>query len=212
MAYRGMIDGDQHPNAAKMAKRIPAIMKQNWIAGLTLDAAEQRFVSAPFGTLKQQERIETSWLIERMAVLAWAIGAAELPPFYLRVNGANVSSTLGMFQPGAEEKIENARLRDPEEILMGARTYAALTWRLTEYVRDSTPIDFYQKIKDPESHHLTVDGLEFCDSDLAVEGVPLRKVEDALLRLTCAIVYQRNRQFRWLLGFERGESVVPTVN
>src|SRR5580698_5691273 len=84
MAYRAMIDDDPSPQAAAMAAKIPAIMKQNWIDGLELDAAEERFINAPLGALIPQQRIEASWLIERMAVLAWAIGTAELPPFFTK--------------------------------------------------------------------------------------------------------------------------------
>jgi hypothetical protein len=212
MAYRAMIDDDPSPQAAAMAAKVPAIMKQNWIDGLELDAAEERFINAPLGALIPQQRIEASWLIERMAVLAWAIGAAELPPFFTKIDGARVSAALGMFSPDAEERIAGAKLRSVDEIIMGARTYGVLMWRLAKYFSDPAPIDLYKKVTDPDGRHLMVDGLEFHDCDLAIEGVPLRQVLEDKLQLVGAIVYHRNKQFRWLFGFERGESTVTTVN
>ncbi len=177
MAFRGMVDHEQNPNAAEMAARISGIMKEDWIERLVvLDAAEQRFVNAPFGSLTPGQRTEASWLIERMAVLAWAIGATELPPFFTKINGARVSKTMGIFQPGAKERAEASKLRNPDEIIMGAETYAALQWRLQEHVRKPGHVDFYAKVKDPDSEHLTVDGLEFHENDLAIDGVPLSTV------------------------------------
>jgi len=211
MAYKGMVDGQDHPSAAERVNSIPAIFQQDWMGGLTLDAGEKRFVNAPFGTLQPYQREEASWLIEGMAVLAWAVQAAELPPFHRKVNGAKVSKALGIFQADAGERIEQATLRNPDEIVMGARTYAALLWRLNEFVKDRKPVEFMNRLSDPDGH-LIVDDLEFLDGDLAIEGLSLEKVPDEKLYVVGAIAYERNRRFRWLLGFERGVSTVTTVN
>ena len=211
MAYKGMVDGTDHPKAAEMVNRIPTIFQQDWMDGLTLDAAEKRFVNAPFGTLKPYQRAEASWLIEGMAALAWALRLAELPPFYSMSKGAAVSKALGIFQADAGDRIEQATLRKPGEIIMGAHTYGAVMWRLNEYLKDQKPVEFAKKLTNTDGH-LVVDGLEFLDGDLAVEGRPLDKVPEEKLSQVGAIVFQRNRQFRWLLGFERGESTVTTVN
>lgn len=212
MAFRGMVDHEQNPNAAKMAGRIPEIFNENWMELVVPDATELRFINAPFGSLLPAQRAEASWLIERMAVLAWAVGAAELPPFFRQINGAKVSKTLGIFQAEAKERVEAAHLRSPDEIVMGAETYAALQWRLSEHARNPGHVDLYQKVKDPESEHLTVEGLEFIEGDLAIEGVPLSTVQQEKLGLTFSIVYQRFKGFRWLLGYDRGESTVTAVN
>lgn len=211
MAYKGMVDGNDHPRAAERVNSIPAIFRQDWMEGLTLDAGEKRFVNAPFGTLQPYQRIEASWLVEGMAVLAWALELSELPSFYQKTNGAVVSMALGIFQSDAKERIERATLRNPDEIVMGARTYGSLLWRLSEYLKERKPVEFSKKLTDPDGH-LLVDGLEFLNGDLAIEGLSLDQTPDEKLSLIGAIAYQRNRQFRWLLGFERGESTVTTVN
>jgi hypothetical protein len=194
-----------------MVNSIPAIFRQDWMDGLTLDAAEKRFVNTPFGALQPSQRTEASWLIEGMAVLAWAIELAELPPFYRLVKGAKVSKALGIFQRDAKERIERSTLRNPDEIVMGARTYSALMWRLNEHHKERRPVEFWKKLSDQDGH-LVVDGLEFLDGDLAIEGLPLDRVPDEKLGMVGAIAFQRARRFRWLLGFERGESTVTTVN
>lgn len=211
MAYRGMVDHEQNPNAAKTAGRISELFKEDWMELVNPDATELRFVNAPFGSLTAGQCAEASWLIERMAVLAWAVGACELPLFHSKINGAKVSKALGIFQPGTCERIEAAKLRSPDEIVMGAETYSALQWRLSERASNPVRIDFYEKVKDPESNHLTIEGLEFCDNDLAIGGVPLCAVPEKDLGFTFAIVYQRFKGFRWLLGYDRGESTVTAV-
>ena len=200
MAYKAMVDGDSHPKAIEMVAKIPGIFQEDWMDDLTLDLAEQRFVNAPFGTLKQQQRAEASWLTERMAVLAWALGIAELPPFYHLVHAPKVSTTLGIFQPGAKERVAKAKLRHPDDVVMAAKTYSALYWRLSEHIKDPNPIDFYNRMLDPENHHLTVDGLQFHEGDLAINGVPLNQLPEEKLGLTCSIVFQRYKELRWLLG------------
>jgi Domain of unknown function (DUF4272) len=211
MAYKGMVDGNENRKAAEMVNSIPGIFQQDWMEGLTLDAGEQRFVNAPFGTLQPDQRAEASWLIEGMAMLAWAVDVTKLPPFYRMINGAEVSKALGIFQTDARERIEQATLRNPDEIIIGAHTYAALMWRLNEYQKERKPVAFSKKLSDADGHPI-VDGLEFMDGDLAIDGLSLDKIPDEKLGMVGAIAYQRNRQFRWLLGFERGESTVTTVN
>lgn len=212
LAYRGMVDHEQNPKAADMVGQIPAIFKESWTQDLSLDAAEKRFMKTPFGRLTPGQRSEASWLIERLSPLAWALQISELPPCFSQIKGAKVSASLGIFQPGTEERVKTAKLRSSDEIVMAAQTYAALYWRLAEHAKGSGPIDFYEKVKDPESEHLTVDGLEFIDRDLAINGTPLHSVSQAQLGITNAIVYQRYKAFRWLLGMEHGMPTVTLVH
>lgn len=212
LAYRGAVDGEKNPKAAELAAKIPNLFKQNWIRGLSIEAVEQRFVDTPFGSLSVGQRTEASWLVEGMVVLAWAVGMADLPPFYSKVNGAKVSAALGIFRPDPDERIRKAALRDENEILMGARACDAVLWRLSQYLLDPIPMEFYKRLMDSEGRHLTIDGLEFLDGDLAVEGKPLSAVPINDLREIGSITYDRNRRFRWLLGLEDGLATLTTVN
>lgn len=211
VACRGMIDGDPHPKAAATARRICDHFKEDWVHGLTLDPPERRFIDAPFGKIPPTQRIEASWLIENMAVLAWAVKVAELPPYYRKVDGAAVSRALGAFQAGQVEKIGEATLRETSEIIAGAQVYAALYWRLTTYRKDGAAVDFEAKLTAPEGH-LLVGGLEFIDRDLAVEGKPLREMSEEEVQTVSGIVHQRYQEFRFLLGVERSGSRITALN
>lgn len=211
VACRGMIDGDPHPKAAATARRISDLFKEDWAHGLTMDPAERRFIDAPFGKIPQSQRIEASWLIENMAVLAWAEKVAELPPYYRKVDGAAVSRALGAFQTGHADKIAEATFRDPSEIVAGAQTYAALYWRLTTFRKDGAAVDFAAKLTAPEGH-LRVNGLEFIDRDLAIEGKRLQEMSQEEIRIISGIVHQRYQEFRFLLGFERCGSRITALN
>lgn len=212
MACRGMIDGDQHPKAQATAERIREIFRQSWLDGLILDAAEQRFINAPFGVLNHLNRSEASWLIERMAVLAWALGVAELPNYYTKVNPNAVGQSLGMFRNDHAERIANATIRETCEITMRGDLYHVLAWRLSEFRKEKKTIDLETKLTAKDSAHLIVDGIYFIDRDLAVNEHALAELNDADFDQTAALVHYRYKEFRWLFGYERGESTISIVN
>lgn len=207
-----MIDGDPHPKAASAARRISELFREDWLAGLTLDPPEKRFIDAPFGTLPQSQRIEASWLIENAAVLAWSMNVVELPPFYQRIDGAALSQALGVFHSGHVERIAQAPLRDPNEIVAGGRTYAALWWRFTKFRQNPAPLDFQSKLTEPDGQHLLVDGLQFIDRDLAVDGKRLMELSQEKFETTFGIIQQRYQEFRKLLGYDRGGSRITNLN
>lgn len=212
MACRGMIDGAEHPQAVSTTQRISELFREDWLDGLNLDPPEKRFIHAPFGTLQQSQRNESSWLIENAAVLAWTMNLAELPPFYQKVNGGEISKALGILRADHFERIATASIRDANEIVAGFETYAALWWRLTEYKKNPRPMDFQTKLTEPDSHHLVVDGIEFIDRDLAVDGKPISQAGAELRDFAGAIVHQRYREFRYLLGMEQSGSRITSLN
>jgi hypothetical protein len=212
LSCRAMIDGDINPRAQHLAQQIPGILSQPEFEGLNLDAVEKRFFKAPFGSLNRNERAEASWLIEGMAVLSWAIGKSDLPPFHQKVEGSKASAALGIFQPDSPERIAGATIRNPDEVESGAITYSALSWRLSEQNKSPKAINFAEKLKDPKSPHLLVDGIELKDGDLAIDGTSLREVPPKRFGEVSGIVFQRYKAFRWLLGLENGYATLTTIN
>lgn len=211
-ACRGMIDGDQSPKAQSTARRIQEIFKQSWLDGLILEAAEERFINAPFGTLNDFNRSEASWLIERMAVLAWALGVAELPNYYTKVDPYSVSQSLGIFGNDHSQRIAKATIRGTDEITMRGQLYHVLAWRLSEFRGDRKTIDLKAKLTAEDSPHLIVDGIYFIDNDLAVNERALGALSDVAFDQAAALVHYRYKEFRWLFGYEREESTISALN
>jgi hypothetical protein len=205
-----MIDEDS--GASEMAEKILTFVNGVGITDEFLPG-ETRLLNAPFGTLTDFERVETSWLVEGMLVLAWAIGKAELPKFGTKCNAASVSIGLGMFRPGTKERLTQAVLRDPGEIEAAALSYLALNWRIGKFIADPREkLDFVASLKDPNSPHLVVDGVELVDGDMAIDGLPLPKVKRDRFGEVFTIVRQRFNAFKWLQGYATQYAADTTVH
>jgi hypothetical protein len=209
LACRAMIDGERSSGAEAMAGKIPALIRQEEIGGL--DAAEIRFINSPFGSLTVAERCEASWLIEGMAVLAWALEKAELPSFWQRVDAAHISDKLGMFRPGVKDGLARAALRDSEEIGTAALSYAALHWRLAKHNENPGKVDFEEHLKHPDTGVALAHDFELLEGDIVIDGAPLERItRQRFLEIWC-IVRERIKAFRWLLGFDHGYGTLTMV-
>jgi hypothetical protein len=211
LACRAMIDGDPNPSAPKMAEAI-----RTFVAGVrledVLEPAESRLVNAPFGAFREFEREETSWTVEGVAVLAWAIGKTELPPYWCNCNGATVSVALGMFRPETRETLGESRLRDANEIEMCALSYLVLNQRIGQYIASPGRMNLAVRLRDPNSPHLLVEGIELIDDDLAIDGLPLSQVEAERFGEVAQIVRERFNALKWLQGYSAWYGVSVTVH
>ena len=211
LACRAMIDGDPDPEAQAMADRILAFTRE---AGIyeTYEPAEIRLLQAPFGSLPRPERVALSWAVEGVAVMAWALGKAPLPPFDIKTQGAPIGCALGLFEHGGAESLREAKLRNPAEIQMCALSYTVLSWRLAQYLENREKLDFAARLKEPDGPHMIVDGINLQDGDLAIDGMPLHQLDEDRLVEVCTIVRERHKAFRWLLGYEKNYAAVATVH
>jgi hypothetical protein len=211
LACRAMIDGDPDPTAQELAGKILPLTLETGIYQ-TYEPAELRLLNAPWGSLPRRERVALSWAVEGVAVMAWALGKAPLPPFDTRCEGAPVGSALGLFQHDPEV-LRDATLRDPAEIEARALTYEVLSWRLGRFLDTRQRIDFASRLKDSTIHHCIAGGFTLLeDGDLAVDGAPLVEISEERLLEVCTIVRERHKAFRWLLGYEQNYAAVTTIN
>src|ERR1035437_4933475 len=211
LSCRAMIDGVPNPRAEKLARKIPECTQE---AGIyqTFEPAEIQLLHAPFGSLTQQDRVAMRWVVEGVAVMAWALGRAELPPFATKSEAAPVTFALGMFRPGAQEQFSEASLRDPGEIEMCALSYTALSRRLEQYQQKPEKLDFAARLKEPEGPRLLLDGVELQDGDLSIDGMPLDQIPQERFNEVCSIVRERLKALRWLLGHEKNYAAVATIH
>ena len=52
----------------------------------------------------------------------------------------------------------------------------------------------------------------FVDNDLRVNEGVLGELSDSDIKLTATLVSYRYKEFRWLFGYERGESTISPIN
>jgi hypothetical protein len=215
LACRAMIDGDPDPSVQKLAGQILPLTQETGIYQ-TYEPAELRLLNAPWGSLPRRERVALSWAVEGVAVMAWALGKAPLPPFDTRCQGAPVGSALGLFQHESREVLRAATLRDPSEIERQALTYEILSWRLQQFFEARQRVDLASRLKATNGPHTIphaiIDGLALLDGDLAVDGAPLIEISEERLSEVSSIVRERYKAFRWLLGYEKNYAPVATIN
>jgi hypothetical protein len=201
LTCRAMIDSDPDPGAKKMSDNVLAFVEG---VGLSQDLLphQMRMLNAKFGTLSESVCVETSWLSEGMVVLAWSIGLAELPDFRTKPHPGPTAIRLGMFQPGTKARLEQAVLRDANEIEAKALTYLVLNWRIGNFILNPQDrMDLAAKLKDPRSPHLLVDEVELLDGDMAIDGLPLAGVPHDRAGEVFQIVRERFNAFKWLQGY-----------
>jgi hypothetical protein len=204
------MDDFPDPRAAETASRMLDMMHEEGIdAGL--EPTEIRFHRAPFGTLRHFERAEASWLVEGAAVLAWALCKSDLPNYFTRSPAIPVGRALGMFQPNARSLVQSAELRPAEEIELCTARYMALYWRLSAYRENPVPVDFEEQLREPDSPHLAIDGIELLDRDLAITGQPLHTLSHEAFSELWSIVAERYKALRWLMGWDEGYRTLTAI-
>jgi hypothetical protein len=105
-----------------------------WIRRLDLAAElekeERAFLRAPLGRADEQMRLDASWRVEGLGVLAWALKRLELPLYDDQVSARDATASVGFSEQMldtldtavAQKLLDQARLRPNAEI----DAYAAL--------------------------------------------------------------------------------------
>ena len=104
-----------------------------------LEPEEKEILQSPIGSLSERTCINSSWRIEGLAVLAWALNLIEQPPYDESVDTGLLLNTLHL---SAQEIINAPNLRTEQEILSYHNQLWSLHWRLRDYSVNSEIMDF----------------------------------------------------------------------
>jgi hypothetical protein len=143
VSCRGIVEGHpENPNeGSDLAKR-----SHDWLRVLALEDElsewERQVLSAPFGSLALQTRVNASWLSEGVIVLAWALGVAELPGFEAQCDPAGAANSLGFLQPTASTVLNAPKLRASEELREYNEFIYNLHWRVRDFSLRKRSYDF----------------------------------------------------------------------
>ncbi|MFM8271572.1 MAG: DUF4272 domain-containing protein [Gemmata sp.] len=220
-------EGPDPPTAARVARRAlalvavtaRAVLEQSdptaahvqttyadllaWARDLDLDAefepAERAAVSAPPGCLDSRQLTKATWRLEALAVLAWALKRADLPPHDELVQPNALWAALGILDVGAARDLLAApALRPRAEVeSLRARLFAR-HWRVRHFRESPGAMDFPAFARARAVGPLDLTGLPLVDGDLAVGGHRIDRAAPADLARARSTAHERCQAANWL--------------
>lgn len=200
VTFRGVVEIDAaDPAAGELWREARA-----WFHGLgiedELEPEERRVVEAPLGSLPMETTIDITWRAEALVMLAWALGAVELPGLLEKSDGATVANTIGFLDERRATVLAAPRLRPIEELELMTEAFLAVHWRLRRHSRESGPYDFAALVAKNDWASLIAGRLELIDGDLGLAGVPLTRAVGDLLDNARSVIQERHVALEWLTG------------
>jgi hypothetical protein len=166
-----------------------------------LESDELRILQAPLGTLSPREVSESTWAIEGLAILSWALNLRDLPKHDEKVDPFGVTDSVCFLSDEAAELVASARLRSPAEFQAYREVAYAVHCRLRDFVRNRNAKDFATWVEKAWLEGLQIDPAHLIvGGDLGVGGAPILDAEANRVQACEWITFQRHRAIIWLLG------------
>lgn len=182
-------DGDT-PEAESLRQSVVAWLADVGAAGEVTEV-EWSLLRAPLGTLDAAERLDGTWRVEALVVLAWALGRTELPSHDSQANPFALAQALGFHHPRDRTVLEAPHLRDRDELLAAAQT-------LSELVESLRASDRAGEGADVASSATAADGPTA--GELLVRGMPLSAVPEPVRRAVLRMAAERAKAASWLIA------------
>lgn len=165
-----------------------------------IEPDEMTLLRTPLGKLTERQIIDASWRVEGLAVLGWALGCYDLPPYDMRADGPTIGFELGFNEEPETTVLSDPELLPREELSALADQLFSLHWRLRQYSLDGAAMDFADVARRAWFGPLSLDGLRLCEGDLELRGVPLFRAPEELWREALSIAQERQLAVNWLEG------------
>ena len=220
-------DGDNPPTAERVARRAlalvavtaRAILEQDdpkaeqvqqtyadlktWVKEIGInnefEPEEREVVKRSLGKLDQRQQIDSTWRLEGLVVLAWALKRFEIPPHDELVQLNPLWQSLGLLDAeAARELMAKPELRTRAEIVTRRNQLFVLHWRLRNYHITPKSMDFAEFAKTCWFGPLDITGLPLVDNDLAIKGARIDKADPDAFRAAHSAAQERHQAANWL--------------
>ena len=141
----------------------------------------------------------STWRLEGLVVLAWALRKSEIPPHDQLVNMNPLWKNLGLFDAEAAAKLlASPVLRAREEIGTLRSRLFALHWRLRNFRLRPQVMDFADFAKTCWFGPLDLNGLPLVKGDLALNRKRLDKASADVFSSAHSAAHERHQAVNWL--------------
>lgn len=173
-----------------------------------LTPSECHALEMPLGTWSAQMIIDTSWRVEALGMLLWALGAVEsVPPYDTQFEPEDVLPPLDIPQP-IIDVLWRAEVRDEAEIIAACEMSGLWFWRSqAKQVRQAGALATsdlsYSEIIELtalQAYHAG-DLPQVIDGDFPAFGKAYAKMDEEQYSMIASIAYERHMALNWLCGF-----------
>lgn len=169
--------------------------------GGELEPDEWKVIQRPPGTLDQRAQIDSTWRLEGLVVLAWALGQFEMPEYDQLVRPQEVVGSLGFLDAAASRQLLAApSLRPPDELEALRKHLLGLHWRLRDYTLRPRAMDFRAFARDCWFGPMDITPFRLIDDDLALRGHAIHAAPEDVFQSTLSATMERHKAINWLTG------------
>jgi hypothetical protein len=167
--------------------------------GDELEPDEEEVLRRPLGRLDQRQQLNSTWRLEGLVVLAWALGRFELPPHDEIVSMGPLWRSLGLLDVGAAEALlAKPTLRAREELRALRNRLFALHWRLRNFYLNPGVLDFADFARTCSFGPLHLSGLPLVEGDLGFRGERIDRAPQDVFSSAHSAAQERHQAVNWL--------------
>lgn len=192
---------DQDSERATSADSLQELI--NWATELGIDDEfepdEAEVLQRPLGRLDPTQQINSSWRLEGLAVLAWALGRCEIPPHDQLIDPNALWRSLGLLDVQAASRLlEVPTVRPRHELATLRNRLFVLHWRLRNYQIRPGVMDFAEFAQTCWFGPLDLSGVDLVDGDLGVGGERIDRAGPDQLARAQSAARERQHAINWL--------------
>jgi hypothetical protein len=174
-----------------------------WVEDIGIDRefepGEREVLHRKLGDLDPSEQANSTWRLEGLVVLAWALSRFEIPPHDQLVSLNPLWQSLGLFDAGAARALlESPNLRPRVEIGMLRKRLFAIHWRLRNFYLHRGVMDFADHARTCWFGPLDVSGLPLIEGDLGLRGERIDRAARDLFSSSHSAAQERHQAANWL--------------
>ncbi|MBY0456878.1 MAG: DUF4272 domain-containing protein, partial [Gemmataceae bacterium] len=197
---RAILEQDD-PNADNVRETYSDLLQ--WVKDTGIDAEfeshEREAVNTPPGKLTSRQQIDSTWRLEGLVVLAWALKRFDLPPHDELVKLNPLWRSLGILDADAARGLlAKPDLRSREEIGTLRNRLFDLHWRLRNFHLRPEAMDFAEFARTCWFGPLDITGVPLVAGDLSVGGKAIIDADPDAVRTARSTALERHKAANWL--------------